>query len=129
MISPRYHRDKPQRYRLEAGKCKSCGAISFPPRLICNECKAREFSTINLKGEGKILTFTIIRVGPEKFSLNTPYAVGIVELDEGVRLTVQFTDVNLDDLEIGKRAKLVFRLIQNEGKSGLHCYGYKAVLA
>ena len=94
MISPRYHRDKPQRYRLEAGKCKSCGSISFPPRLICNECKAREFEIVNLKGEGKILTFTIIRVGPEKFSVNTPYAVGIVEMDEGVKLTVQFTDVD-----------------------------------
>ena len=29
MISPRYHREIPQRYRLEAGKCKKCGKLVF----------------------------------------------------------------------------------------------------
>jgi hypothetical protein len=128
MISPRYHREIPQRYRLEAGKCNKCGFISFPPRLICPRCKSKSFETINLNGEGKILTYTIIRVGPDKFSKETPYAVAIIELNEGVKLTAQVTDCDLDKIEIGAKVKLVFRKIQDEGKWGLHCYGYKAVL-
>ena len=62
MISPRYHREVAQRYRLEAGKCKQCGNISFPPRLVCPKCKSKTFETVQLSREGKILTFTIIRV-------------------------------------------------------------------
>ncbi|MCX6173364.1 MAG: Zn-ribbon domain-containing OB-fold protein [Ignavibacteriales bacterium] len=128
MISPRYHREVPQRYRLEAGKCKQCGHISFPPRLVCPKCKSKTFETVNLSREGKILTFTIIRVGPDKFSKETPYVVAIIELNDGVRLTAQVTDCDVDKVEIGNKAKLIFRKIQDEGKSGLHCYGYKAVL-
>jgi len=128
MISPRYHREKPQRYRLEAGKCKNCRKVSFPPRLICPKCKSKEFEKVNLSDKGTIKTFTIIRVASDIFSLQTPFAVGIVELKDGVKLTAQIADVNFDDLKIGQKVKLVFRKIQDEGKSGLHCYGYKAIL-
>lgn len=129
MISPRYHREKPQRYRLEAGKCRKCGKVSFPPRIICPKCKAKEFETIKLSDEGVIKTFTIIRVASDVFSLQTPFAVGIVELKGGVRLTTQIAEPELDKVKIGKKVKMVFRKIQDEGKSGLHCYGYKAILA
>jgi len=128
MISPRYHREIPQRYRLEAGKCKKCGEVSFPPRLVCPNCKSQEFETVRLNDEGTLLTYTIIRVASDKFFGMTPFAVGIVELNDGVKVTTQIADVNFDDLKIGLKLKLVFRKIQDEGKSGLHCYGYKAVL-
>ncbi|MBT8379157.1 MAG: Zn-ribbon domain-containing OB-fold protein [Ignavibacteria bacterium] len=128
MISPRYHREIPQRYRLEAGKCKGCGYVSFPPRLVCPECGKNDFDLFKLDNEGKLLTYTIIRVGSDKFVGKTPFAVGIVELKDGVKLTTQIADVNLDELKIGQQVKLVFRKIQDEGKSGLHCYGYKAIL-
>ena len=128
MISPRYHREKPQRYRLEAGKCKGCGKVSFPPRLICTNCKSKEFEKVNLSDEGTLKTFTIVRVASDTFSLQTPFAVGIVELNDGVRLTTQIAGVDFKQLKIGKKVKMVFRKIQDEGKSGLHCYGYKAIL-
>jgi uncharacterized OB-fold protein len=128
MISPRYHREIPQRYRLEAGKCKGCGNISFPPRLVCPECGKGEFEITVLKNEGTLLTYTIIRVGSDKFSIQTPYAVGIVALEDGINVTTQIADVNFEQLKIGQKVKLVFRKIQDEGKSGLHCYGYKAVI-
>lgn len=128
MISPKYHREKPQRYRLEAGKCKQCGSIFFPPRLICPKCKSKNFETVQLNREGKILTFTIIRVAPEKFSKETPYVVAIIELNDGVKITAQVTDCDVDKVEIGAKVKIVFRKIQDEGKWGLHCYGYKAII-
>ena len=128
MISPRYAREIPQRYRLEASKCKSCGNISFPPRLICPECKSREFETIRLSDEGKILTYTIIRVASDTFSKITPFAVAVIQVNDGARLMAQIADSPIDEVAIGKKVKIVFRKIQDEGKSGLHCYGYKAVL-
>jgi uncharacterized OB-fold protein len=128
MISPRYFREIPQRYRLEAGRCKKCGVVYFPPRQYCPECKSKEFETVKLPDTGKLLTYTIIRSGPPNFSKETPYAVGIIEMDGGVNLTAQITDTDLNKVEIGKKVKLVFRKIQDEGKSGLHCYGYKAVV-
>ena len=128
MISPKYFREIPQRYRLEAGKCKKCGQVYFPPRLICPECKSQQFDMVKLNPEGKLLTYTIIRIASDKFSIQAPYAVGIVELNDGVKLTTQIADVDFDKIKIGMKLKLVFRKIQDEGAAGLHCYGYKAIV-
>lgn len=123
----RYWREIPQRYRLEAVKCKKCGVILFPPRLICPECKTREFEKTKLAEKGKLLTYTIIRVPPHQFVDQAPYVVGIVELEDGVKLTGQVVDCNFEDLKIGQRFKVEFRKIYDEGEAGILCYGYKFV--
>lgn len=128
MPSPRYRREIPQRYRLEAGKCKGCGKIFFPPRLVCNKCGSQDFEKVTLPENGKIITFTIIRVAPAQFEAEVPYAIAIVELENRVRITTQVVDCKPEDLEIGKQVKLVFRKVQEEGKTGIILYGYKAVL-
>ena len=129
MITARYHREIPQRYRLEAGKCQKCGLVHFPPRRICPKCKGKAFETVRLSDEGKLVTFTVVRVASDKFSKLTPFVVGIVELSDGVRLTTQLADVDVDKVEIGQKVKLVFRRIQEDGRAGILCYGYKAVPA
>ncbi|MEO0124057.1 MAG: Zn-ribbon domain-containing OB-fold protein [candidate division WOR-3 bacterium] len=128
MPSPRYTREMPQRYRLEANKCKKCGKIFFPPRLICSNCKSREFEKIKLSEEGKIVTYTTIRVAPDQFNTQVPYNVAIIELKDGVRLMAQVVDCKPEDMGIGKPVKLVFRKVQEEGAAGIICYGYKAIL-
>jgi hypothetical protein len=123
----RYWREIPQRYRLEAGKCLNCGFIAFPPRQVCPRCQSRKFETITLADAGKIVTYTIIRVPPHPFADQAPYAVGIIELDDGVRLTGQIVDYPFEELKIGKRVKVEFRKIYQEGEAGVIYYGYKFV--
>ncbi|MGQ9619053.1 MAG: Zn-ribbon domain-containing OB-fold protein [Candidatus Aminicenantia bacterium] len=128
MSVPRYWREIPQRYRLEAGKCKKCGYIAFPLRQICPECKNTDFELVRLSDRGTILTYTIIRVAPKNFPFQSPYPVAIIGLDGGGRITAQITDANLEDIKIGARVRIVIRKIQEEGKDGIICYGYKAVI-
>jgi uncharacterized protein len=112
---------------MEAGKCKKCNAIHFPGRLICPGCGSREFETIRLTGKGKLVTFTITRIAPDGFGDQVPYAVGIVELDEGITIMGQITDCNPETLKIGDRLLAKFRRINQEGKTGMIIYGYKFV--
>jgi len=128
MISPRYAREIPHRYQLLAARCSSCGSIAFPPRRVCRKCQGQKFEAAKLSSEGTILTFTVIRVGADRFSKQTPYAVAIVELNDGVKITTQIADADVDTLQIGQKVRLVFRKIQEDGKAGILCYGYKAVL-
>lgn len=102
-ITARNWRETPARYRLEAGRCKGCGKVFFPKRLICDECKSREFENITLSDQGKLLTFTIIRVAPEGYGDQAPYAVGVVEVKDGVRFTSQIVDVPLRISRLGCR--------------------------
>ena len=127
--SPRYWREIPQRYRYEAEKCSKCGKVSFPPRLVCRECGGRSFGKTTLAQRGVIETFTIIRVAPSGFADQTPYAVGIIQLQDGVKVTAQIVDCQPESLAIGDPVRLEFRRIQQDGESGILCYGYKFVPA
>jgi hypothetical protein len=125
--SAKYWREIPQRYRLEASKCKGCGAVWFPPRLVCAECGKRQFEKVVLKDTGKVKTYTVIRVGPTDFSDQVPYAVGIVDLDDGVSIQCQIADCAPGELEMDMPVRIEFRKVKEEGEAGILCYGYKAV--
>jgi len=128
MIVPKYSREIPQRFRLEAAECTDCGKIAFPPRRVCSKCSGKTFTPRNLSRQGKILSYTVIRVAAEPFELETPFAVGIIETPEGGRLTAQIVDCDFSELSIGTRVRLVLRKIQKEGHAGILQYGYKAVV-
>jgi hypothetical protein len=129
MISPgRSWREFPQRYRLEAAKCEACEKIHYPPRVVCSKCGGSTFENITLPREGKVVTFTIVRVPPAGFTEQTPLPIAIVEVMDGVRIMVQIGDLeDPSELEIGMPVRLEFRRISWDGEAGLIFYGHKAV--
>ncbi len=129
MISPaRSWREFPQRYRLEAAKCAGCEKVHYPPRVVCSECGGKTFETIILPRDGKIVTYTVVRVPPAGFTEQTPLPIALVELMEGVRVMVQIGDVaDPAELEIDMPVRLEFRRISWDGEAGLIYYGHKAV--
>ncbi|RLD15092.1 MAG: transcriptional regulator [Caldiserica bacterium] len=125
---PRIWREKKQRYRLEGSKCKKCSYTSFPPRKVCPKCGSEELEIIKLPETGKILTYTIVRNAPIGFTEFAPYAVGVIELEDGTRMLAQIVDSNFEDIDIGKKVKLVFRKLFSEGEAGVIIYGHKCKL-
>jgi len=75
-----------QHQKLMAGKCLKCGKIHLPPRPLCDNCFSQEFEWITISGKGKLLTYTIIHVAPHQFQALTPYSVGIVQLENGLKI-------------------------------------------
>lgn len=127
MRVPRYWREIPERYRMEAAKCSKCNSIQFPKRIICPECGAREFETIRLSGKGELSTFTIIRVAPSGFGDLAPYAIGVVKLEEGIQVMGQVVDCNPEELKAGDKLVTQFRRMNEEGQTGMIIYSYKFV--
>ena len=129
MLTPaKYWRECPQRYRMEAAKCTGCGKVFFPPRLICDACKCETFEPAVLPDNGKLLSYTSITVPASNFKDEAPVSYGVIELENGVRLSAQITDCTDDELKTGLPVRIEFRKIQEAGESGVLCYGYKAVL-
>jgi len=127
MSVSKYWREIPHRYRLEAGKCEKCGNIYFPKRLVCGECGNSKFKSIHLDRQGKLISYTVIHVAPSKFSSQAPYAVGVVELKDGVRLLAQIADCDLKKIKTGMPLRVEFRRVSEEGDAGIINYGYKCV--
>jgi uncharacterized OB-fold protein len=123
-------REFPQRYRLEGATCTSCQKVLYPPRAICPACGGRDFTTTVLPREGKVVTFTVVRVPPAGFTDQSPLPIALVELTNGVRLMVQIGDVaDPESITIGMPVRLEFRRISSDGEAGVIYYGHKAVPA
>jgi uncharacterized OB-fold protein len=90
-------------------KCNQCGQVSANPRLACAACGSTDLQVIELKGKGKIQTFTTIFVPPEGREAECPYVVTLVELDEGPSIMGNLTGVEPDKVTIdviGKKVKM-----------------------
>jgi uncharacterized OB-fold protein len=122
---PLYWRLQDQKYNLVGTKCVTCNTVYFPPKDFCPTCRRKgKIEQFKFTGKGKILSFTVIRIPPEGFEKYTPYAVAIIELDEGTRISGQIVD-RIEEVEIGKAVETVFRKISEDGDSGLIHYGLK----
>jgi len=129
MPSPRYWREVPSRFRLEASRCKACGAVNFPSRRVCSSCRSEDQEPAQLSRKGKVVTSTVVHVAPSDFTMEAPFAVALVETPEGARLMLQVADCDPAEVKPGMELELEFRKIRKEGHSGILCYGFKAVPA
>jgi len=64
-------------------KCRSCGAITVPPKMVCRQCASPDMEIVEVKGSGKIRTFTTVFVGAEGRESEIPYIIVMVELEDG----------------------------------------------
>jgi hypothetical protein len=127
MPSPRYWREIPSRYRLEAGRCRGCGKVIYPARRVCPACRGRELDPIRLSRRGTVVTSTVVHVPPNDLSMEAPYAAAVIETPEGARLSAQIVDCDPATVLPGLEVTLEFRLVRREGREGILCYGYKGV--
>jgi uncharacterized OB-fold protein len=103
--------------------------VPYPALPVCPSCGGRTFEPVTLSRTGRVTTSTVIHVAPDEFAFEAPYAMAIVETPEGARLMVQVTDVEPAAVVPGLEVGLEFRRIRKEGRSGILCYGFKAVPA
>lgn len=98
--------------KLIGGKCRKCGKIHMPPRPLCDSCLSKEFDWVELPKTGKLLTYTVIHVAPTQFQTMAPYAVGIVQLENGVKIPGMIKETLLDKIKVGMPLTLEFEECQ-----------------
>ena len=90
-------------------KCNACGKTFWHPRPRCPHCGSDRVDWIRGSGQGAIHTFTVVRqTGDPFFKGKLPYAVAMIELDEGVRLMSNVVDTPIETLRIGMRVEVLF---------------------
>jgi uncharacterized OB-fold protein len=109
--------------KLMGNRCTNCHALYLPPRPICVKCNSSDMEWAEMKSTGKLAAFTIIAIGPpfmieEGFDRKNPYCVGVVELDEGVKIDARIEGVdvkNPENIKIGTPLSAKF-LHRGEGE-------------
>jgi len=125
MRVPGYWRSFPFIYRLSGWRCNHCGAFHPSRPIVCRRCRSKEFSETELPRSGRLLAYTVVRSPPRGFSDLSPYAIGLIELDDGTKILSQLTDFQEDELKEEIRVEAVFRRIRVNGEQGIIEYGYK----
>jgi uncharacterized OB-fold protein len=100
--------------RVTAQRCDTCDAWRWPPAPICPECLASGGSWTELSGLGRIWSVAVYhRAFHPGFAGDLPYAVLLVELDEGPRLISNFAgDPSL--AEVGQRVRAVLDAVTDD---------------
>lgn len=125
---PRFWRSIDQRYNLEGVQCGNCSQAIFPPRALCPKCRhlsAGKLQRFQFSGRGTVVGSTVVHSPPAGYELQAPYAMAVVQLEEGPRITAQVVDVDPDTVQAGMAVEQVFRRINQDGEAGVIHYGYK----
>ena len=102
--------------KLMGARCVGCDTLFVPPRAICTKCHGSEMEWTATRGEGRLVAFTCISIGPpamveEGYNRNNPYCSGAVELAEGPRVVARIEGVdtlNPETIKVGMPVKATF---------------------
>jgi uncharacterized OB-fold protein len=96
--------------------CKKCGQKYYPPRSDCCKCMESQMEWIPISVEGNLFTFTKIYIPPKHFAPIQPLmpfsniqfdpcAIGILEVEDKLRIMGWIPKVELKKIKIGMRMK------------------------
>ncbi|MGI9382408.1 MAG: Zn-ribbon domain-containing OB-fold protein [Methyloligellaceae bacterium] len=89
---------------VEVLRCDACGALDPGPRDVCGRCHARALQPHRVAGRGTLVSWTLIRYPPTRFEDEEAYAVAVVALDAGVRVTGPLEAAD-DDIRPGRAVR------------------------
>jgi uncharacterized protein len=85
--------------------CADCNQAQFFPRDHCLHCHSDRVEWQASTGSGTIYSITRVERAPtDEFRALVPYAIALVDLDEGVRIMAHANAA----LQIGDKAKVTF---------------------
>jgi uncharacterized OB-fold protein len=117
--------------RLLASKCKQCGEIFFPKKNggVCTHCQHDTFIEMKLSSTGKIYSYSVVMIRPpEYYKGDVPYALGFVDLPEGIKVETLFTQCDFDELAVDMEVEMILDTlyIDDEGNEVI-CYKFRPV--
>jgi hypothetical protein len=90
--------------RLLGSRCMRCSTAAWPARAVCPRCGAAEMASVAFDGRGTLKSFTTVWV--PRPGLPTPYVLGQVDLDEGVRVFARGEGV-LENVQVPSPVRIV----------------------
>jgi uncharacterized OB-fold protein len=103
------------RHRLEVQYCSACSKPWFPPSLYCPHCLSAEHAWREVSGRGSVFSFVIFdRVYHPAFAGDVPYAVALVELEEGPRMITNILGIPPEDVRCDMPVEVVFKTVSDE---------------
>jgi uncharacterized OB-fold protein len=99
--------------KLLIQRCKSCGDLHHPPGPVCPQCHSFDWDTVEASGQGTVYSFVVMHY-PEVPPFDHPNPIGLVELQEGVRVIAQLVGVKPGEVQIGQKVQVEFNTFDGD---------------
>jgi len=115
-------------YGLIGGKCRVCGTVQFPKSQVCvnPNCHAIDSQDDHAMAglEASIMSFTADSL---TYSPDPPAYYGMITFPEGGRFMADFTDSDKEQVKVGAKMRMMFRVRDNDTmRGGFKRYFWKA---
>jgi uncharacterized OB-fold protein len=107
-----FYRDGLAAGRLLLQRCAACDRPRFPALVACPYCGARDASVVEAAGTGRVYSWVTARVAVTADAADVPYAVAVVQLDEGCRVLGRLREI--DDVA----CEMAVRVVVASGRAG-----------
>ena len=110
--------------QLLGGQCDDCGAITFPVQSRCPRCGTESMAELPLPRRGTLVSWTtqefppsIPYMGDPKGESFEPFGIGLVQLDDVVRVESRLTECDPGNLDFGMEVvlRIVPFYVDNDG--------------
>jgi uncharacterized OB-fold protein len=78
--------------KLLLQRCRDSGKPYFPPRPFCPFTGSRDVEVFEASGKARLFSYVINHRPARGFEDIAPYAIAVVELEEGVRMMTNIVD-------------------------------------
>ncbi len=123
--------DDLKQVRLKGSRCRDCGEVFMGKAITCAHCSGENMEEIVLSNRGTLWTYTLIQYQPPgeyKGPVNpfVPFAEGLVELPDGIRIVAPIKECSLDAVKIGMPLELVIHeFFQDEDGNQVVAFYFK----
>ncbi|QCI13008.1 DNA-binding protein [Pseudomonas putida] len=99
--------------RLLIQRCSACATLRHPPAPVCMHCHSFEWDSVEASGRANLYSFVVMHY-PEVPPFDHPNPIGLIELEEGVRLIAGLIGVQREQLQIGQRLQVEFHTFDEQ---------------
>ncbi|SDK91927.1 Zn-ribbon domain-containing OB-fold protein [Nonomuraea jiangxiensis] len=95
---------------LRIQRCQTCERHYFYPRPACPHCGSDQVEWVRASGRATLYSYVINHRPAPGFEDEAPYAIAVVELEEGVRMMTNLVGVpnTPDNLPLDMELRVVF---------------------
>ncbi len=103
------------RDELRFQRCTDCGTWRHLPRVMCAQCASTEWEWALSSGRGRLFSWTVTHRSPHPaFRGEVPFVVGIIEMEEGVRMLCRIREIAPEDLALDLPLEVGFERANDE---------------
>ena len=95
--------------------CADCGHVQYYQQAICRQCGGENLFHRPASGRGKVHSFSVVHRAPgPAFKADLPYAVLLIDLEEGPRMVSTYTGGKTTDVTFDMDVTLVCEPISED---------------